>query len=136
MKTYTRQFLKKLGEKMGADENYPAIIRETEEEMSRILPDDFDFARLKEIVCDVYGVSIDEFDSSFKYGNLGKARQAICYVLYYLGARNKQVAEITGFQKGRISNSVSSIKKSNEDLLKVESIIKNYHGIHSKAQVC
>jgi len=135
MKTYTRQFLKKLGEKMGADENYPAIIRETEEEMSRILPDDFDFARLKEIVCDVYGVSIDEFDSSFRYGNLGNARQALCYAMYYLGARNKQIAEATGFMPARISNSVSKVKRNNKDLLKVETIIKNYHALHSETQV-
>lgn len=128
MKTYSRQFIYNMCEKIGiARQMVDGLIRQTEDEMSRILPEDFDFSLLKRITCNEFLIYEDEFDSSFKYGTLPKARQCLCYAMYYLGARNKQIMEVTGFSKGRISNSVTKISKNEPMKLRVERIIKNYH---------
>lgn len=128
MKTYTRYFLNKLAEIIGIEKQQMEFyIRKAELECSKMLPDDFDFIKLKAIICTEFSISEEEFDSSFRYGKLGLARQVLCYSMYYLGARNKQIVILTGFKPARISNSVKKVKKNNAILLLVEKVIKKYH---------
>lgn len=135
MKTYSRLFIYNMCEKIGiARQMVDGLIRQTEDEMSRILPEDFNFDLLKRLTCVEFLIYEDEFDSSFKYGPLPKARQCLCYAMYYLGARNKQIMEVTGFSKGRISNSVTKISKNDAMKLRVGKIIKKYHEIQKSKE--
>jgi hypothetical protein len=61
---------------------------------------------IKDCICKEYAISRDEFDSRFKYGILPEARYLYCLILQSLGNKNKDIAEITGFSKARVSISI------------------------------
>ena len=79
------------------------------------------YEKLVEIVCQEYGINTDEYYSKFRYGNIGRARQVICYILRQT-MRNIEVSKITGFSPARISNSVRIISRDRDALLKVNQI--------------
>ena len=79
------------------------------------------YEKLVEIVCQDYGINTNEYYSKFRYGNIGKARQVVCYILRN-SMRNIEVSKITGFSPARISNSVRIISRDRYALLKVNQI--------------
>ena len=79
------------------------------------------YEKLVEIVCQEYGITTNEYYSTFRYGNIGKARQVVCYILRN-SMRNIEVSEITRFSPARISNSVRIISRDRDALLKINQI--------------
>jgi chromosomal replication initiation ATPase DnaA len=93
----------------------------------RTLPGDFDYMRLIEVVCEVYGITEDEFHSDFRYGFLGTARQVVCYVLSLYNLTTSEISKMTGFSPSRVVKSVKTIKnKENAENLANDIANMNY----------
>ena len=117
MKMYSLPFVLRFAEAV-RDNNTKDLRREIvrfEQEFYRILPDDFDISKLVEIICKEFEVSEDEFHSPFKYGKIGAARQAICYILSLYNLKSKEIAEMTGFTSSRVINSIKTVKANYYD---------------------
>jgi hypothetical protein len=71
---------------------------------------------IKDCICKEYAISRDEFDSRFKYGALPEVRYLYCLILQSLGNRNKDIAEITGFSKARVSISIDRAEACRDSL--------------------
>lgn len=107
---------------------FRSALYRTEQEQNSSFPESFDYDRLVSYVCDEYGISTDEYESGFKYGNLGKARQTVCFIMSVLGAKNIRISNVTGFRPSTISNSVRNISEDYEALITVERILEKLNG--------
>jgi len=63
------------------------------------------------MICDDYGISAGEFNSSFKYGSLPEARQLFCLALSSYGLKGKDICSLTGYSPGRVCYTVQAAKK-------------------------
>jgi hypothetical protein len=63
---------------------------------------------IKAMICREYGITPDEFDSPFKYGNLPQARQLYCLVLHDLRYSTADISRITGFSPPRVSMTIDA----------------------------
>ena len=77
-----------------------------EEEFNCRLPKDFDLFRMIVVISAEYGITTDEFRSSFKYGKLGEARQMLCAILSTYNLKPRIIAEMTGYTQSRVINSI------------------------------
>jgi hypothetical protein len=125
MKCYTKQFLKKLGKNLNInDEEFMVKLRETENEYRRKLPDNFDYLTLVGLACEEFKITTDEYFSKYRYGQLGKVRQSVCFIMKVLGAKLVQISKLTGYTSSYISNSIRLISDDVDALKKIELIIK------------
>lgn len=125
MKMYDKYFMKRFRRNLGILESeFRNVLHRTEQEQNRSFPESFDYDLLVWIVCNEYGISQAEFESDFKYGSLGRARQTVCFILSVLGAKNKRISNITGFPPSTVSNSVRAISENYDALLVVERILE------------
>jgi len=82
-----------------------------------------------DLICKEYGISRDEFESGFKYGQLSEARHLYIAVLFSRGLRNREIAELTGWSPARITLAIQSarrlmatipyFKKKHDNLVKI-----------------
>lgn len=114
MKMYTLKFVIAFSEKVRDEQpqDLRRFIVKFEEEYYRELPDDFNIENLVSIICEVFGISEDEFHSHFKYGELGAARQVMCYILSLYNLKSREISEMTGYSQPRVINSILNIKQS------------------------
>jgi len=125
MKMYDKYFLNRLQKNLGVSQaEFRAKLHLTEQEQNRSFPDEFDYERLVFLVCEEYKISENEFFSDFRYGNIGKARQTVCFIMSVLGAKNIRISNVTGFKKSTISNSVRIISNDYDALLRIERILE------------
>ena len=67
-----------------------------------------DTNELKKMICREYGISLDEFDSQFKYGNIPQARQLFCLALKDSGMSVTEISNTTGFSIPRVSMTINA----------------------------
>lgn len=84
----------------------------------------FPYNEVMKVVCDYYGVNVDEFQSNFKYGTLPEARKMVCRVLREYGLRNKHIVTQTGFLPGYVSYAMNQEFDDNEALYAILETIK------------
>lgn len=124
MKTYDKRFLHKLAKNLNIPEReFNQKLYLTEKQIMN-LPDEFEYDKLVELTCDEYKISEDEFHSFYRYGELGKARQSVCYIMSLMGFKNKRIAKITGFKPSNISASVRIISADLNALNHINNILE------------
>lgn len=126
MKTYDRHFLQRLAKNLNiAEKDFNQKLYETEKQITGSMPEKFDFDELVELTCDEYKITAEEFHSFYRYGELGKARQTVCYLLSLLGCKNNRIVKITGFKQSNISASIRIISADLIALIHVNRILNN-----------
>lgn len=126
MKTYNKYFMQKLAKNLNIPEQeFNQKLNETEHQITESMPEYFNFDELISITCDEFKITIDEFRSGYRYGNLGKARQVVCYIMKLLEVRNKRISKVSGFKSSNISASVRIISRDQEALVHVNNILQN-----------
>lgn len=74
-------------------------------------PETFPAEEVIKMICEEYGISPAEFNSTFKYGSLPEARQLYCLTLHSYGAKNADISRLTGYAPGRVSYTIEAAKK-------------------------
>lgn len=91
---------------------------------------------LRETVCEEFAISVDELDSTFKYGTIPLARYTLCYILKEIGLRNIEIAKLTGYFPSRVYiNISSSIEHQGKDWYYreiVDRLLKKYKDYEEK----
>ena len=72
--------------------------------------------RAVNMICRDYGITPAELLSSYKYGKLPEARKLYCKVLKSLGARNQDIAKITGFSPSRVTLTIIAANKVHDKI--------------------
>jgi chromosomal replication initiation ATPase DnaA len=125
MKTYDRHFLQRLAKNLNiAEKEFNQKLYETEKQITGSMPEKFDYDELVELTCDEYKITADEFHSFYRYGELGKARQTVCYLMSLLGFKNNRIAKVTGFKHSNISASIRIISADLNALNHVNAILE------------
>lgn len=125
MKHYDKQFMNILRRNLNIDtDKFRALIRETENELSHTLPENFDYMNLVDATCREYGITNTEYFTQYRYGYLGKARQSVCFIMRLMGAKNVQIIRLAGFSSSYVSNSIRIISDDVDALKHIERIIE------------
>jgi hypothetical protein len=60
------------------------------------------------LICQEYRITVFEFNSNYKYGELPQSRQLFCWTLHKLGWRNIDIAKATNFSPPRVKQLVNA----------------------------
>ena len=107
---YTKKFIIQFGKYLRSNNYDPEYAFEKFEVIYAEPYVNFPYEELQKITCDHFNVDVDEFQSSFKYGNLPMVRKIVCYLLDQFGMKNKHIAALTGFSPSYISGALRIIR--------------------------
>ena len=114
MKMYSESFVKAFAKKCSEEKvkDPGSIMRKFEYDFYKELPEDFEVSGLIKAVCEALDVSEDEYHSQYRYGNLSKSRQLVCYILKLYKLKSSEISQMTGFSQSRVINSIKAIRPS------------------------
>jgi len=132
MKMYSLKFTLAFSEKV-RDENIQDLRRaiiKFEDEFYRTLPMNFEMNRLVSIICEVFSITEEEYHSNLKYGQLGIARQVVCFVLSLYNVRSREISQLTGYSQPRVIGAVKRMKMTDDPEIidKIEQIVDKLGG--------
>ncbi len=118
MKMYSHKFAVAFAEKV-RDEGLQNLSREItrfESKFYRTLPMDFNYGLLVQAICETFAITEEEYYSELRYGQLGIARQAACYVLSLYNIGSGEIAQLTGYSQSRVIGAIKRIRnKASQD---------------------